>query len=267
MTSEYSFEVLSNESVAQGIFCMRCHTKLAERLEPGQFVNIAVPGDGSHVLRIPLSFSQADAGNGLLEIVYAVVGEGTRRLSSMRRADVSTMVGPCGRGWQLPRREGRALLVAGGIGLPPVVACARMLVARGIGFDVLVGAQTASRHVDVLVDELRGLSTKQSCDCGRKVILLTDDGTRGIQGFPTSAMIDLLAEHAYGQVYACGPQPLLKGVAALCARHELSCQVSMERMMGCGFGACSCCNVELVDGSYALCCTDGPVFDASEVAW
>jgi dihydroorotate dehydrogenase electron transfer subunit len=142
-----------------------------------------------------------------------------------------------------------------------------MLAASGVGFDAIVGAQTSEKHVDFLLDELRALLPHEGCDCARKVIVTTDDGTRGIRGFTTAAMQDLLAEHAYATVYTCGPQPMMAGVARLARTVGADCQASLERMMGCGFGACSCCNVELVGGGYALCCTDGPVFDAEEVAW
>lgn len=264
---EWEFEVLRNERVAEGVWRMRCATGVAAELEPGQFVNVRVPGDGSHVLRVPLSFSEADAANLVLELVYATVGEGTERLSRMGAGDSSTLVGPCGRGWRLPQASGRALLVAGGVGLPPVVACARMLAQAGVGFDAIVGAQTASRHVDALLDELRTFAPVEGCDCRRKVIVCTDDGSRGIRGFVTAAMADLMADRPYVEAYACGPQPMMAGVAALAGKRGVACQVSLERMMGCGFGACSCCNVALAGGGYALCCTDGPVFDAREVAW
>ncbi|MBO7675257.1 MAG: dihydroorotate dehydrogenase electron transfer subunit [Atopobiaceae bacterium] len=266
-TSQYDFEVMTNEQVAQDVWCMRCHTDLAALLSPGQFVNIQVPGNAAHVLRIPLSFSRTDAKARTLELVFAVVGEGTRRLSAMQAGQTSTMVGPCGKGWQLPTRKGRALLVAGGVGLPPIVACARMLTQAGVGFDAIVGAQTSDKHVDYLLDELRALAPCEGCDCARKVLVTTDDGSRGIRGFTTAAMRNMLAEHAYGTVYTCGPQPMMAGVAKLAASAGSDCQASLERMMGCGFGACSCCNVALASGGYALCCTDGPVFDAKEVAW
>lgn len=266
-TNLYNFSVISNERVAQDVWRMRCHTELAALLQPGQFVNIHVPGDDSHILRVPLSFSRADAQSLTLELVYAVVGEGTLRLASMAPGDSSTMVGPCGNGWRLPAKPGRALLVAGGVGLPPVVACARMLAHSGIGFDAVVGSQTAARHIEDLIDELRSMAPREGCDCARKVIVTTDDGTRGLRGFATSAMQDLMAENPYAAAYTCGPQVMMAGVAKLADKAHMECQVSMERMMGCGFGACSCCNVALRSGGYALCCTDGPVFDAQEVAW
>lgn len=267
-TQVHPFEVRTNEPVAEGVWRMRCATPVAAELEPGQFVNLQVPGDGSHLLRVPLSFSLADGANELLELVYAVVGEGTERLSAMRPGDTSTLVGPCGNGWKLPSEaNGRALLVAGGVGLPPVVACARMLAQHGVGFDAIVGAQTGSRHVEFLLDELRGMAPNEGCDCARKVVVCTDDGTLGVRGFTTAAMADLIADHPYEIIYTCGPQLMMAGVARLAAQRGVACQASLERMMGCGFGACSCCNVELTAGGYALCCKDGPVFDAREVVW
>ena len=265
--TQYNFEVVENAPVAEGIWRLVLRSGVAERILPGQFMNLQVPGDGSHILRIPLSFKRADAASGTVELLFAVVGEGTRRLSEMRCGDVSTLVGPCGNGWWLPKDAGRALLVAGGIGLPPVIAAADLLAGAGIGFDVIVGAQTASRHITEEIDHLRGMQTGDLCDCSRRVLVTTDDGTLGIHGFVTDAMSELLRERGYAQVYTSGPTVMMGAVARIAAEHDIACQASLERMMGCGFGACSCCNVALVSGGYALCCTDGPVFDAREVAW
>ena len=224
--TQYDFTVMRNEPVAQGIWRLVITSEVARTIEPGQFMNLRVPGDGAHILRIPLSFKHADAKAETVELLYAVVGEGTERLAKMRAGDTSTLVGPCGRGWWLPKTEGRALLVAGGIG-----------------------------------------SAGEVCDCERRVVVCTDDGTLGLDGFTTDGMASLLAERAYAQVYTCGPTVMMAGIAKLAREHGIACQASMERMMGCGFGACSCCNVALVAGGYALCCQDGPVFDAEEVAW
>ena len=216
-------------------------SEVAALLAPGEFVEISVPGDASQVLRVPLSFSRADAAAGTVRIEYAVVGDGTRRLSLMRPGDASTLVGPCGHGWMLPSGEGRSLLVAGGIGLPPVLAAAEMLAAAGRPFDAVVGAQRGSKLVGVDVDLLRAAGSADPECC---VVVCTDDGSLGRAGFTTDAMADLLAEGA-----------------------GVGCQASLERMMGCGFGACSCCNVAMRDGTSRSCCMDGPVFDAGEVAW
>ena len=259
------FEVLDNEQVADGIWRMRCRTEVAGEIVAGQFVNISVPGDGAHILRVPLSFSEVS--DDCLVLEYAIVGEGTRRLSEMRVGEMSTLVGPCGVGWHVPEADGRALLVAGGIGLPPIVACARLLAGSNVGFDAVVGAQTAARHLKADIEALRSMPPEAGCDCSRKVILTTDDGTLGVSGFTTDVMKSLVRERNYVRVYACGPEPMLASVARIADENGIECQVSLERMMGCGFGACSCCNVALRNGGYALCCQDGPVFDAREVAW
>ena len=266
---QHGFAVVSNEPAAEGIWRMVMSSDVAKLIEPGQFVNLSVPGDGSHILRIPLSFKCADAEAGTLELLYAVVGEGTRRLSQMRPGDASTLVGPCGKGWRLPATKGRALLVAGGIGLPPVLAAARMLADAGVGFDVVVGARTQAMHVHPDSDEVVGYGPD---DLERLVVHTTDDGTTptgepGLGRYATDGMAELLGQRDYVQVYTCGPTIMMAGVARLAAERGIACQVSMERMMGCGFGACACCNVALAAGGYALCCQDGPVFDASEVAW
>ena len=258
----YDFVVEGNEEVAAGIWRLVIRSGVSLDIQPGQFMELSVPGDGSHILRIPLSFSRADADEGTVELLYAVVGEGTERLSHMQPGDSSTLVGPCGNGWSLPKEPGRALLVAGGIGLPPVAAAARMLAGAGVEMDVIVGSRTGEMVVWDAVGDLTALLG----DAG-EVVVTTDDGSAGRAGFTTQAMEDLLGWRTYSQVYTCGPTVMMAGVARLAHKAGVACQASLERMMGCGFGACSCCNVGLVAGGYALCCQDGPVFDAEEVAW
>lgn len=231
--------------------------ELAASILPGQFMQIAVPGDGSHILRVPLSFSRAND-DGSIELIFAVVGEGTERLARVEAGTMLSVVGPCGRGWELPDADGRCLLVAGGVGLPPIVAACEMLYAAGRGCDVVIGARTAELLVRDEVEALRSIAG---------VEIATDDGSEGHAGFVTDVMQSLIDEGPYAQAYSCGPTPMMAGVAKIAGEAGIACQVSLERLMGCGFGVCNCCNVELAAGGYASCCTDGPVFDAREVAW
>lgn len=255
----HDFTVVSNEPAADGLMRVVMDApELAASIRAGQFVNVAVPGDASQILRVPLSFSHADAAAGTVEIVYAVVGDGTRRLAAMAAGESSTAVGPCGNPWPLAAGVERACVVAGGVGVTPIVACARMLAERGVAFDAVAGAQTASRlwGTDALADLGAG-----------EVVVTTDDGTAGRRGFTTDALAGLLAARPYDAVYACGPEVMMAGVARLCHEAGVACLVSMERMMSCGFGACATCNVAMAAGGYKSCCKDGPVFDAEEVAW
>lgn len=255
----HDFRVASNDEEADSVFRLVMEAPaLARTIEPGQFMNLNVPGDASHIVRLPLSFSRSDTRVGTVELVYAVVGEGTRRLSAMRPGDSSDVVGPCGHGWQTPTDARRCLLVSGGAGIAPIMAASRMLAERGVPFDVVIGAQDARR--------LWGVERARELD-GGEVVVTTDNGSAGMRGLTTDAMGALLGRRAYGMAYACGPAPMMASVARLAAKAEIACQVSLERMMTCGFGACNTCNVAMVSGGYKACCTDGPVFDAREVLW
>lgn len=251
----HDFEVVSNREIADGIFSLVISApKLASALKPGQFVNIAVPGDASSLLRVPLSFYRADAEAGTVELWYAVVGDDTRRLSQMAPGSTSNLLGPGGRGWVVPEGTRKALLVAGGIGVPPVLCLADMLAEQGVDVDVCLGFGTASKAVGV--DEFRAL--------GATVNVCTDDGSLGTHDFCTDPAAELLGEGGYDYVASCGPAVMMKKVAAAAAEADVYCEVSLERMMSCGFGACNTCNVETVDGMKGACMC-GPVFDASKV--
>lgn len=259
----HEFAVISNDEVAPSIHRLEISSHVSWGLQPGQFMNFEVPGDKTHILRIPLSFSSSDLVNSHVVIYYAVVGEGTGRLAKMQQGDISTVVGPCGKGWRLPEPGcKRALLVAGGMGFPPVAAAAGMLSRAGIGFDVAIGVRSVAGLVHTQLQELEQYEDKNT-----KIVVATDDGSFGIHGFAAQAAEQLLESNSYDCIYVCGPQIMMASIANLAEERGIACQVSMERMMGCGFGACGACNVPLKAGGYASCCMDGPVFDAEEVAW
>lgn len=250
--------VTVNKEVAEGIWRMVLLVpELANVLKPGQFITIAVPGNPAHLTRVPLSPSRADSDAGTVEVFYAAIGDATRRLSTIEGGCFLSVVGPCGSGWKVPDKNGRCLLVAGGIGAPPIFSAARMLVSLGHDCDVILAARSARK--------LWGVETLE--ELGVQYVLVTDDGTAGVRGLATAVVPSLLAAHRYSAIYTCGPAPMLAGVATSARAANIACQVSLERMMTCGFGACSTCNVKLAKGGYALCCTDGPVFNAQEVAF
>lgn len=252
--------VVSNEPIADGVYALVINApKLAQTIKPGQFVNIAVPGNAMSLLRIPLSYASADAEAGTVEIWYAVVGDGTERLSQMKPGAKTDLLGPGGNGWTIPEGCRRALLVAGGIGVPPVLCLARELAARGIPYTVSIGA--ASKGCLVGEDEFEA--------AGAPVIsVATDDGSYGYHGFCTAAAEQVIELEGgeFDYVAACGPEPMMAKVAAAAAKAGVPCEVSLERMMSCGFGACSTCAVETTSGMKGACMC-GPVFNAEEVVW
>lgn len=254
----HDFTVVDNASVAEGVMRLTIEApRLASALKPGQFMSLAVPGDTTQLIRIPLSFASTDAAAGTVTTFYAVVGDGTRRLAAMRAGEGSTVLGPGGHGWWLPEKAARVLVVAGGIGITPVIAAAAMAKSAGAQVDAVVGALTVAKLCGI--DELKTLG------CG-DVRVTTDDGTAGTRGFVTAEVGPMLESGAYDVVLTCGPEPMMRAVASLAEAAGVACEVSLERMMTCGFGACNTCNVLTTDGMVGAC-MHGPVFDSRRVVW
>lgn len=250
--------LLGSEPIApEFMLCTMSCPDLARAIQPGQFFNLAVPGDQRELLRIPMSYSESRPREGIVAFAYRVVGEGTRRLASLPSGVRTDLIGPAGNGWSYPDGMKKALLVGGGSGIAPILALARRLSETGVEFQLVQGART-SREVLFESDFL-------ACGATRFEVT-TDDGTRGIKGFPTAVVGDMISREGYDQAYVCGPTPLMKGVAAIAHDLHLPCQVSLETGMACGFGACATCAVDTVGGKKGVC-VDGPVFDAEEVIW
>lgn len=248
--------VRANERIAEGVGLVTLEApQCASTVLPGQFVHLRVDQGSSRILRRPFSVHRAHGG--VVEILYQVLGGGTLSLALKEPGDVSMdLVGPLGHGWQVPEGAAHALFVTGGLGAAPLGMLAEQLSARGVAVTVAMGAPTASRLVarDLYVD------------VARRVEVATDDGTAGEHGFVTSLSQRLLAEESFDVVYTCGPEAMQRIVVRQASDAGVECQVSLERLMACGIGACLSCVVTTRDGKRRAC-VDGPVFDAREVVW
>ena len=255
--------VTEQAAVAPGFFRLRFHAPhTAKHAVPGQFVQVRVTDDLEPFLRRPFSIGDADPSRGLIEIVYHVVGKGSRRLSERKAGETIPLLGPLGNGFRLPGR-GTVVLVGGGVGMPPVYFAAKSI--RGCHVCVIQGARCAERLL--YREELSSLGIPH-----RET---TEDGSAGSQGLVTAALIETLSDFPPDErkgpveILACGPPPMLAAVAEIARTHGVRCQVSVEERMACGFGICMGCAVQKrTSGSreYALVCVDGPVFDATEIA-
>lgn len=221
---------------------------------PGQFIHIKC-GDGL-LLRRPISVCSCmeDGPSDLLAIVFEVRGEGTDWLAKREVGEQLDVLGLAGNGFCV-KQEGRYLLVGGGIGVPPMLGCARSTCGKStavLGF--------RSRSKSILLKSFEN-------DC-TKVLVATDDGSMGYHGF-VDALVrqELEQDRAYDGVLACGPKPMLRSVAKVAEEFGVPCQVSMEERMGCGVGACLVCACDMADSTRKHVCKDGPVFDAKEVDW
>ena len=238
---------------------------IAKAVRPGQFVHMLIPGMEGHILRRPFSIYAADAEAGTVDILYQVVGFGSDHLtiidSHCGLAGDLELMGPVGHGWQVPEGCERVLLVGGGVGAAPLFMFCEQLVSSGVHVDVVLGAQSR----ETLVTRERYASL-----IGRDPACATDDGSYGRAGFCTPLVEEALAAGVDGKPYdlvvCCGPEPLMKIVAGQAKAAGVACQISMEKRMACGVGACLSCVVDTVDGKRRSC-VDGPVFDAEKMVW
>ena len=239
------------------------------------------------LLRRPFSFTDVtiDRDKTFAELLYCVVGPATLRMTTLSSGDSVSVIGPLGNGFRIPSDKKTALLVAGGMGVPPLLHLAKVLTAdfRATMIEVIAfaGAKTEKElpfegQLDEISQQL-GFSLPEFAGYGIESRLATDDGSAGSHGFVTDCLTewlgqanDLAAKDTV--IYSCGPEAMLARVAEIAEDKKIDCQVSMERVMACGIGLCQSCAVECkVNGSnetiYKMCCKDGPVFDSKEVVF
>lgn len=246
-------KVISQECIGTGVYSMWIETKAAQTAVAGQFVSVYCK-DKTKLLPRPISICQIDKEKGRLRIVYRVVGGGTEEMSSYSAGGDISLIGPLGNGFM--QREGKkAILIGGGIGIPPMVGLAEALKDKA-EVSVVAGYR----------DEL--FLTKELENAG-KLYIATEDGSTGTKG----TVIDAIKEQAVGGdvIYACGPTPMLKAIKEYALANNIECQLSLEERMACGIGACLACVCQSKDKdahsnvNNKRICKDGPVFLAEEV--
>jgi len=259
---------------------------------PGQFVHILcrapdpINGDSTHAfmapgLRRPFSIGGLRRmGNGCeIDVIGRVVGPGTTWLDALRPGDKVDLLGPLGRGFTLPAPSRSALLIAGGVGLPPILWMSEMLAENSVPRVAFFGAQTRDLiPLRIIAEPDQGgkptACIEEFARFDTACAITTDDGSCGLKGRITHALMQHLG-CASGTdkliAYACGPEPMLEAVAKICIAADIECELAMERVMGCGMGTCQSCVLPVRDAAYddgwryALCCTEGPVFDARKI--
>jgi dihydroorotate dehydrogenase electron transfer subunit len=234
--------------------------------DPGQFHMLAtVEGWGAGEDErpfLPRAFSPMGSSGGHLWFMLEDVGPGTHRLTGLKKGAALWVTGPLGNGFTLPGTpndaEGaladpsrRPILVAGGIGLPPIMALSRALAEGGTQATMLLGFRDAA-HAQVAASFAAQLAT--------------DDGSAGHHGYVTELLAAELDRDPHAVVSACGPGPMLEAVRALVTRRGVPAQLALESGMACGYGACYGCVVPLAAGGYARVCVDGPVLAADTLA-
>ena len=237
------FEICENRALTDSVYKMVLKGDTSDITNCGQFVNIKL--DGMY-LRRPISV--CDCENGLLTLLYKVVGKGTEQMAEMSGGYLDILTG-LGNGYDTSLSGDSPVLLGGGVGVPPLYMLAKKLINEGKKVSVVLGFNTKSEVF--YEDEFRAL--------GADVVVTTADGSYGIKGFVTDALQNI----SYSYFYTCGPEPMLKAVYNAT---NTSGQFSFEERMGCGFGACMGCSCKTITGNKRIC-KEGPVLKKEEILW
>ncbi len=278
--------ILSNQKIAPDHYIIKIKAKsIAHLAKPGKFVQVSFCDQLSLDPLLPRPFSFLDQTATTVDILYQVVGRGTKIMSQKKKGDTLNVLGPFGNGWSIPHSAAAAntsfILVGGGVGIPPLYHLVKtMLKIHGPKIKKNIHIILGGRNKTLLHCH------KNFSKLGLKVELSTDDGSKGHKGFVTELLQNLLQNQNNTKtlnrqsspypvprtpyIYTCGPTPMLKAVSSIACEYHTPCEVSVEEPMACGFGACIGCAIELKDGTgtrYAMSCTEGPVFDATQIVW
>jgi dihydroorotate dehydrogenase electron transfer subunit len=244
------------------------------------------------LLRRPFSLAgRRDTADGIeLDIIHRVVGVGTDWLAHLKRGDRVWILGPLGNSFQLPSKDAMAILVGGGVGIPPMLYLAEMLAGRkAVAFS---GALSRDLLPLTITDSAPSADSveprpviEEFARHGIPSIITTDDGSYGFRGFVTQALeryLDPLNPQPRTPkpiIYTCGPELMMKRVADIAAARDIDCQIAVERAMACGMGTCQSCCIRVRkpdpskpplvgrDWCYRLACTDGPIFRGRDLLW
>lgn len=249
-----SLRIVDNKKLGKDIFILELsgQNRIPE-MKPGQFVQVKIEGSPGTFLRRPFSVHDVNYSQNTLRLLVEIAGKGTETLSRLRNGDTLNIIYPLGNSFSLPENAQRTLLTGGGCGIAPLLFLGKYLKSNGFSPDILLGFRSRERVIEY--DEYSELG---------KIFITTEDGSLGKKGLITEHPV--LLSNQYDRIYCCGPEPMLKAMAKFCKENNIYCEVSLENLMGCGFGVCLCCVVDTVKGN--LCtCTDGPVFNINDLKW
>ncbi|MGQ8335371.1 dihydroorotate dehydrogenase electron transfer subunit [Sunxiuqinia sp. A32] len=250
------FLLVSNTQLNHDNFLLKLKSPLLlQEVYPGQFVNVEIKKSTETFLRRPFSILDADYEENTLSLLVKILGRGSKVLTSYNEGDTISMVFPLGKGFTKPDKQDKVLLIGGGSGVAPM-----LFLAKTCGLDpnqvhVLLGARSEADHVDVSEYKKYG-----------QFYYSSEDGSLGEKGFVTHHSVFNNDLASFDKIYTCGPDLMMKAIAAEAAKNDVYCEVSLENLMACGFGVCLCC-VEKTKEGHVCVCTEGPVFNIKELSW
>jgi dihydroorotate dehydrogenase electron transfer subunit len=222
---------------------------------PGQFVEVLVDNSATTLLRRPFSIYSVNNVTNEIRLLIQVKGEGTKKLGLLNENDKVNLIYPLGKSFTIPQ-TGNVLLVGGGVGAAPLMFLSQYMNTLGLKPDILLGARSREDLFDL--DLFRN-------QC-RNVYITTEDASEGEKGFVTHHSLFKSNPVVYEKIYCCGPDAMMHAVAGLSGELGISCEVSLENYMACGFGVCLCCITPTIHGNLRSC-VEGPVFDTKVLKW
>jgi dihydroorotate dehydrogenase electron transfer subunit len=223
---------------------------------PGQFAEVRVDDSPTTFLRRPFSVYDVDYSENTLDLLIKIAGNGTAKMSFLRQGDIVNLIYPLGNSFSRPEGP-NVLLVGGGTGVAPLLLLGKYLIKQ---WDINPRFLLGYRSNDLIVE-------KQRFESIGEVYFTTDNGSEGQKGFVTKHSLLGKDIAQFDRLYACGPEVMMKAIARIACEKNIPCEVSLENLMGCGFGACLCCIADTTDKGNVNTCTEGPVFNVQRLKW
>jgi dihydroorotate dehydrogenase electron transfer subunit len=255
---QFSSTILKNTPVAENFFELTLlPDEPVSKPLPGQFLTLRVNSSTAPLLRRPFAYSGTDDTSSAFSIIYQKRGNATDILAGKQTSERIDCIGPLGNNFQFPENSQTAILVAGGIGIGPILFLASELQKKNLPFKFIFGCRNKQ-----FIPDLKAFSQL-------KPIICTDDGSHGFKGTTAdylTANTTLIPSNSI--FYTCGPDRMLHACYQFSKKKGARCWVSVEQVMACGVGACMGCVVKVkTEQKYMRACKEGPVFDADILAW
>lgn len=234
--------VTENKQISNNIY--RLSAEFDSEMKPGQFFMLKTK-DNSFLLPRPISIN--DVNGNIVSFLYRIEGQGTKKISSLRKNHEIQLFGPLGNGFDLEKLKGKIAIIGGGIGIAPLLYLCKVL---GKNVDAYLGYKDSQNMY--ISEEFKSFAVK--------TIIVTEDGSFGEKGFVT----DYVPYEKYDVIVTCGPEIMMNKIVNICRYKNVKCYVSLERRMACGMGVCLGCTVETKSGNKRAC-KEGPVFDSEEL--
>jgi dihydroorotate dehydrogenase electron transfer subunit len=249
--------VVSNRRLNREFFVLKLASSAGiSDIFPGQFAEVRIDGSPSTFLRRPFSFYDVDFKKSTVDLLIKFAGSGTEQLSKIKPGEKINLIYPLGNSFSTPNGS-RVLLTGGGTGVAPLLFLGKYLLEKhAVKPQFLFGFRTSDLIVEI--DRFEALG---------KVDITTEDGSFGYKGLVTHHPVISNELSKFTMIYACGPEAMIKEVSKFARISHVNCEVSLENLMGCGFGACLCCVVDTIDKGNVNTCTEGPVFNTKNLKW